>query len=85
MKTWKPWPGLDCPDCGSSAEVESNLGFGDGWANDSDCLRCSDPTCPRHTEDLGHVTVYDEDDVSSSFEEWPIGEDDKPYDPRTKP
>ena len=79
MKTWKPWPGCDCPDCGSSTEVESDAA--DGWTHDCDQLRCRDSECPRHTEDLGHTVVYAEDDVGDSFEGWPIGDDDKPYNP----
>ena len=83
MKTWKPWPGCDCPDCGSSTEVFTAQ-TRDGWTDDGDDLRCSDPACPRHTLDLGQTVVYDVDDVSDSFEGWPIGDDDKPYNPHAR-
>ena len=81
MKTWKPWPGCDCPDCGSGTEVLSDAEAPDGYTTDGDAVRCSDPACPRHTQDLGQTTVYAEDDVCDEFEGWPIGDDDKPYNP----
>jgi len=80
-KTWKPWPGSDCPDCGCGTEVESDADAAEGWTTDCDRLRCSDPACPRHTQDLGHTIVEAEDDVGDSFDGWPIGDDDKPYNP----
>jgi hypothetical protein len=83
VKTWHPWPGCDCPDCGSSTEVESDAGSKPGWTNDCDRLRCSDPKCPRHVEDLGHTIVYDVDDVGDAFDAWPIGDDDLPHRPGT--
>jgi hypothetical protein len=79
-KAWKPWPGCDCPDCGDGTEYLTDQ-TRDGWTVDGDPIRCADPKCPRHTEDLGQTVVYDEDDVGDSFEAWPIGEDDKPYRP----
>lgn len=82
MKTWKPWPGSDCPDCGSGTEYLTNTDDPDGWTTDLDPVRCSDPSCPRHTEDLGHTVVYAEDEVTDTFDPWPIGEDDKPYRPQ---
>ena len=51
MKTWKPWPGCDCPDCGNSTEVLSDADAPDGFTTDGDAVRCSDPACPRHTQD----------------------------------
>ena len=80
MKTWKPWPGCDCPDCGNSTEVFTDC-VEDGWTMDCDPIRCDDPACPRHTEDLGHTIVVDADDVFDEFEGWPIGEDDEPHRP----
>ena len=79
-KTWKPWPDGDCPDCGCGLEVLTECTEG-GWTMDCDPLRCEDPACPRHTQDLGHTVVMDEDAVSQEFEGWPIGEDDQPYNP----
>ena len=84
MKTWKAWPGIDCPDCGSSTEIESDADCKDGDCYDSDQLRCSDPKCQRHTEELGYVAVYDVDDIDEIFEAWPIGDDDKPYRPEKR-
>lgn len=85
MKSWQFWPGCDCPDCGCSTEVESDSDAAEGWTTDGDPLRCSDPACPRHTEDLGHTIVYDEDDVGYDFDAWPIGDDDKPHRPEDLP
>ena len=84
MKTWKPWPGCSCPDCGNNTEVLSDANAPEGYTNDSDALRCSDTDCPRHTQDLGQTTVYAEDDVTDDFEGWPIGDDDRPYNPNGK-
>ena len=82
MKTWKPWPGINCPDCGCETEVESDHDAADGICNDEDRLRCSDNECQRHSQDLGCVLVLgDGPEVVEQFDEWPIGEDDKPYRP----
>ena len=81
VKTWAYWPGCDCPDCGSSTEILTKY-TKEGWTNDCDPIRCSDPDCPRHTEAFGHTIVYDVDSVSGDFEAWPIGDDGKPYNPK---
>jgi hypothetical protein len=80
MKKWKYWPLCDCPNCGSSTELLTDCEI-ECETVDCDLLRCSDPECPRHTEDLGHTIVYAVDDVGDSFEGWPIGDDGKPYRP----
>jgi len=80
MKSWKPWPGCDCPDCGSNTEVFTKCKK-EGYTIDTDPVRCSDPACPRHTEDLGWTIVYEEDSVATAFDSWPIGDDNKPCKP----
>ena len=77
---WKQWPHCDCPDCGDGTEILT-ICTGHGEAVDCDPIRCSNPECPRHTEDLGQAVVYNGGDVGSSFERWPRGGDGKPHRP----
>lgn len=94
-RTWKEWPGCDCPDCGSGTEVFAeekplhDLVLKDEGCvaevsvGDQDPVRCSDPACPRHTRDLGSISVYDDGDATWEFEAWPVGDDGKPCMPET--
>lgn len=81
MKTWKPWPGTNCPDCGSSCEILSSTAAEEGDCQDGDLLRCEDPYCPRHTEELGYVSGWDDAYVGDAFEAWPLDDNDQPYKP----
>jgi hypothetical protein len=59
-KIWKPW-NEQCDICGSETEILTDESYDDGYACDSDEVRCV------YCGAIGQFSVYDEGDAYTIF------------------